>query len=78
MFIEYVKKQKWTMMCFGVERVLNPMINPVLHSNAGKSIIRISKNLLDPKKEGITLKVYTPRLSKNIKLQKQLVKVYKE
>lgn len=77
-FVEYVKKQKWTTMCFGVERVLNPMTNPVLHGNAGKSITRISKNLLDPKKEGITLEVYTPRLGKNVKLQQQLVKVYEE
>jgi hypothetical protein len=77
-FVEYVRKQKWTTMCFGVERVLNPTTNPVLHSNAGKSITRISKNLLDPNKEGITLEVYTPRLGKNVKLQQQLVKVYEE
>jgi hypothetical protein len=77
-FVEYVKKQKWTTMCFGVERVLNPMTNPVLHGNAGKSITRISKNLMDPKKDGITLEVYTPRLGKNVKLQQQLVKVYEE
>lgn len=77
-FVEYVKKQKWTTMCFAVERVLNPMTNPVLHGNAGKSITRISKNLMDPKKEGITLEAYTPRLGKNVKLQQQLVKVYEE
>ena len=65
-------------MCFGVERVLNPMTNPVLHGTAGKSITRISKNLLDPEKEGVTLEVYTPRLGKNVKLQQQLVKVYEE
>jgi lysylphosphatidylglycerol synthetase-like protein (DUF2156 family) len=77
-FVEYAKKQKWTTMCFGIERVLNPMANPVLHGNAGKSITRTSKNLLDPKKEGITLEVYTPRLGKNLKLQQQLVQVYEE
>ena len=77
-FVEYAKEQKWTTMCFGVERVLNPMTNPVLHGNAGKSITRISKNLLDSKKEGITLEVYTPRLGKNLKLQQLLVRVYEE
>ena len=77
-FVDYAKEQKWTTMCFGVERVLNPMTNPVLHSNAGKSITRITKNLLDPKKEAITLEVYTPRLGKNVKLQQQLIKVYEE
>ncbi|KAG0648442.1 hypothetical protein D0Z07_5568 [Hyphodiscus hymeniophilus] len=77
-FVEYAKEQKWTTMCFGVERVLNPMTNPVLHGNAGKSITRMSKNLLDLKKGGITLEVYTPRNGKNIELQQQLVKVYEE
>lgn len=77
-FVEHMQKQSWTTMCFGVERVLNPMTNPVLHGNAGKSITRISKNLLDPKKEGVTVEVYTPRLGKNVKLQQQLVRVYEE
>ena len=77
-FVEYAKSHKWTTMCFGVERVLNPMTNQVLHGNAGKSVTRISKNLLDPKKEGISIEIYTPRLGKNLKLQQQLVQVYEE
>lgn len=77
-FVKYVQKEKWTTMCFATERVLNPMTNPVLHSNAGKSITRNSRNLLDPKKEGLTLEVYTPLLGKNAHLQQQLVNVYEE
>lgn len=75
-FTQYCRKEKWTTMCFATERVLNPMTNPVLHSNAGKSITRISRNLLDPKKEGLTLHSYTPLLGKNVELQQQLVDVY--
>ncbi|TVY59625.1 hypothetical protein LSUE1_G009427 [Lachnellula suecica] len=77
-FVEYIRTQKWTTMCFATERVLNPMTNPVLHGKAGKSITRTSRNLLDPKKEGLTLEVYTPLLGKNAALQQQLVNVYEE
>jgi hypothetical protein len=77
-FVEYVKSQNWTTMCFATERVLNPMTNSVLHGNAGKSITRTNKNLMDPNKEGIMLHVYTPRHGHNPALQEQLVKVYEE
>jgi lysylphosphatidylglycerol synthetase-like protein (DUF2156 family) len=77
-FVEYARKENWTTMCFATERVLNPMTNAVLLGTAGKSIVRTSKNLLDPKKEGITLEVYTPRLGKSPRLQQQLVAVYEE
>lgn len=75
-FVDYAHSQKYTTMCFAFERVLNPMTNPVLHSNAGKSILRTARNLLDPKKEGLAIKVYTPSLGKNAHLQQQLVDVY--
>jgi hypothetical protein len=75
-FVDYARTQKYTTMCFAFERVLNPMTNPVLHSNAGKSILRISRNLLDPKKDNLTIEVYTPSLGKNALLQQQLVDVY--
>ncbi|KAN0112910.1 DUF2156 domain containing protein [Hyaloscypha variabilis] len=77
-FVDYARKENWTTMCFATERVLNPMTNPVLQGTAGKSIVRTTKNLLDSKKEGITLEVYTPRLGKNPRLQQQLVDVYEE
>jgi hypothetical protein len=77
-FFQYARKENWTTMCFATERVLNPMTNPVLQGTAGKSIVRTTKNLLDPKKEGITIEVYTPRLGKNPRLQQQLVDVYEE
>jgi hypothetical protein len=77
-FVGYARKEKWTTMCFATERVLNPMTNPVLHGNAGKSITRTTRNLLNPQKEGLTLEVYTPLLGKNAALQQQLVNVYEE
>ncbi len=76
-FIEYAKSQKWTTMCFATECVLNPMTNPVLHSNAGKSITRTNKNLMDSAREGITLQMYTPRHGKNPKLQDSLLRCTK-
>ncbi|KAF4618131.1 hypothetical protein G7Y89_g14976 [Cudoniella acicularis] len=77
-FVDHVRgfKKPWTTMCFAYERVLNPMTNPVLHSNAGKSITRTARNLLDPKKDGLAMSVYTPALGKNPLLQQQLVNVY--
>ncbi|TID18884.1 hypothetical protein E2P81_ATG05858 [Venturia nashicola] len=75
-FVDYAHSQKYTTMCFAFERVLNPMTNPVLHSNAGKSILRTARNLLDPQKEGLAIEVYTPSLGKNALLQQQLVDVY--
>jgi hypothetical protein len=75
-FVDYARSQNYTTMCFAFERVLNPMTNPVLHSNAGRSITRITRNLLDPQKGGITVEVYTPALGKNAILQQQLVNVY--
>lgn len=77
-FVEYAKQMNWTTMCFGTERVLNPMTNPVLHGNARKSITRTNKNLMDPNKEGITLEVYKPRLGRDPRLEEQLVKVYEK
>jgi len=75
-FVEYARTQKYTTMQFAFERVLNPMTNPVLHSNAGKSILRTSRNLLDPKKDNLSIEVYTPSLGKDAILQQQLVDVY--
>ena len=43
-------------MYFGLERVLHPMTNPVLHGNAEKSITRISKYLLDPQRKALHLR----------------------
>jgi len=75
-FKNFVQGEKWTTMHFGTERVLNPLTNPVLHGTAAKSITVRNKHLLNPKKEGISVEVYTPRLRKNAKLQQQLVHVY--
>lgn len=78
-FMRYAKEQKWVTMQFGMERVLNPMTNPVLLENGGKTGKRMTKQnkqLLDPKKGGLTVEVYSPSISRNDVLQEQLVGVY--
>lgn len=74
--LNYAKEKKWVTMHFGVERVLNPLTNPVLLEYSGKRIIRQNKQLLDPRKGGITLEVYSPAMAKCPQLQEQLVTVY--
>ena len=74
--LEYGKKRKWTSMRFGTERVLNPMNNPVLQEKAQKQVIRQNKQLLDPKRGGLTLGIYSPAQGRDKHLQDQLVNVY--
>ena len=78
-FAQYAKEQKWATMQFGMERVLNPLTNPVLLEKGGKTGKRMTnqnKQLLDPKKGGLTVEVYSPLVSKDPLLQEQLVGVY--
>lgn len=78
-FTKYAKEQKWVTMQFGIERVLNPLTNPVLLENSGKTGKRMAasnKQLLDPKKGGITVEVYSPSVAHRPELQAQLVGVY--
>ena len=78
-FATYAKEQKWVTMHFGIERVLNPLTNPILLENGGKTGKRMAsanRQLLDPKKGGLSVEVYCPSVAKRPELQEQLVAVY--
>jgi hypothetical protein len=78
-FAKYAKEQKWVTMKFGIERVLNPLTNPILLENGGrtgKRMMSSNKQLLDPKKGGLSVEVYSPSVAKRPDLQEQLVGVY--
>jgi hypothetical protein len=78
-FAKYAKEQKWVTMEFGIERVLNPLTNPILLENGGrtgKRMMSSNKQLLDPKKGGLSVEVYCPSIAKRPDLQEQLVGVY--
>ncbi|KAG9230410.1 hypothetical protein BJ875DRAFT_472301 [Amylocarpus encephaloides] len=77
-FAVFARRNKWVTMCFATDRVLNPMTNPVLHSNSGKSIARNVKKLLDVKGAGIKVEAYTPTLGRDMQLEEQLLNVYDE
>ena len=66
-------------MQFGIERVLNPLTNAILLENGGKTGKRMAssnRQLLDPKKGGLSVEVYCPSVAKRPELQEQLVGVY--
>ncbi|KAK7178193.1 Aspartate-tRNA ligase, cytoplasmic 1 [Paraphaeosphaeria sporulosa] len=72
----YGRKKKWVTMHFGEERVLNPMTNPVLLETAGKRIVRQNRQLLDPNKGKITVKVYSTAAGVDPIMQEYLVRIY--
>ncbi|KAI9823823.1 MAG: hypothetical protein M1819_001124 [Sarea resinae] len=73
---KYAEEKKWVTMHFGEERVLNPLNNPVLFEKSGKRIIMQNKQLLDPKRGGVTLDAYSPAQGRDPQLQEQLVNIY--
>jgi lysylphosphatidylglycerol synthetase-like protein (DUF2156 family) len=75
-FSSYAQGKNWPTLEFGVERVLNPMTNPVLlETGQGKRIICSSKALL---KKNVKLGVYVPRRGTDKLLQSQLINIYTE
>lgn len=78
-FAAYAKEQKWVTMHFGIERVLNPLTNPILLETGGKTgkrMMSTNRQLLDPKKGGLSVEVYSPSVARRPELQEQLVGVY--
>lgn len=78
-FADYAKEQKWVTMHFGIERVLNPLTNPILlekGGRTGKRMATTNRQLLDPKKGGLSVEVYCSSVAKRPELQEQLVSVY--
>lgn len=74
-FAEYAARNRsWVTMHFGVERVLNPLTNPILlETGAGKRIISKSKELL---RKNVSLGIYIPKYRPDSLLQEQLVSIY--
>lgn len=73
-FAKYAESRKWVTMQFGVEKVLNPVTNPiVLEAGAGKRTITSCKALL---KKGTTLGVYIPKHGVDETLQEEIMEVY--
>ncbi|KAK6349941.1 hypothetical protein TWF696_006199 [Orbilia brochopaga] len=78
-FMKYACEQKWTSMQFGVERVLNPLTNPIVleNSGTGKRLLAQNRQLLNPDKLGITLDVYVPSVQgRDAALEQELTGVY--
>lgn len=73
-FGKYAEGRKWVTMQFGVEKVLNPMTNPLLlESGAGKRTISSSMALI---KKGVSLGIYIPKYGSDEILQDQIMDVY--
>lgn len=76
-FSRYAFDQKgWVSMRFGTERALNPMTNEILLNGDSKRMVKQIKALLDPKRGGMSIHVYTPHERPDYYLQNQLVEVY--
>ncbi|RHZ67141.1 protein ergS [Aspergillus thermomutatus] len=70
--------KKWTVLQFGKERVLNPLMNEVIHETHGKRILTQNRQLLNPSKGGITLDIYTPSPQTDYGLEIELCAIYEE
>ena len=75
-FVDYAREQKWSSIQFGVERVLNPLDNPIMLEQTGKRMISQNRQLLDPDRFGLTLHVYSPSQAENLELQEELKGIY--
>jgi Phosphatidylglycerol lysyltransferase, C-terminal len=73
-FARYAQNKKWVTMQFGIERVLNPMTNPLLlETGGGKRMISQNRQLL---RGNMTLGIYRPTQKLDLALQKQLANIY--
>jgi lysylphosphatidylglycerol synthetase-like protein (DUF2156 family) len=78
-FAEYAQQHGWATLHFGYERVLNPLTNKVLQKQASKRILSQNKQLLDPKRGGVSVHLYCPSIQGvNSALETQLQKLYDE
>lgn len=78
-FAEYAQQHGWATLHFGYERVLNPLTNKVLQKQAGKRILSQNRQLLDPKRGGVSVHLYCPSVQgANSALESQLQELYDE
>lgn len=69
---------RWASIQFGVERVLNPVTNPVLfeQGKTAKRIVSQNRQLLNPDKGGISIGIYNPSIHRDFALQEKLREIY--
>lgn len=68
---------RWASVQVSSECVLNPLRNDVLRKKSGKRMISQNRQLLDPKRGGIKIRIYSPAATGvDAKLEAQLQKLY--
>ncbi|KAH6900816.1 hypothetical protein B0T10DRAFT_37728 [Thelonectria olida] len=76
-FAKYVRDLGWATFRFGRERIVNPISNPVLRKGAGKRMLSQTRQLLDPKRGGLTIHLYSPSsTSRELALEVELQRLY--
>lgn len=75
-FASYAKKMSWVTVQFGVERIINPLSNPLLAGNEGKRIYIRSMQLLHPENVGLKLDIYDPSHSRDPPLEAAMAHAY--
>jgi hypothetical protein len=66
----------WPVLRYGTEKVLNPMTNKVMLGKDGKRIRVQCRQLLDPKKGGLSLHTYIPRKGRDYALEAVFTDIY--
>ncbi|KAM5344479.1 hypothetical protein ACJ41O_013015 [Fusarium nematophilum] len=78
-FAGYLQRQGWTTLHFGHERVINTLTNKVLRNQASKRMVSQNRQLLDPKRGGISVRLYCPSVEGvDPALEAQLQDLYDE
>ncbi|KAF4439563.1 hypothetical protein F53441_12549 [Fusarium austroafricanum] len=76
-FAKYAQEQGWATMHFGHETVFNPLTNKVLQKKAGKRMLAQNKQLLDPKRGGLSIHLYCPSINEaDSELENKLQRLY--
>lgn len=72
---ELALQQGWITMQFGVEKILNPLTNPLLLGTGGKRTVQKCRQL---SKSGLTTQVYRPDCEHDAEIESRLVQIYDE
>jgi lysylphosphatidylglycerol synthetase-like protein (DUF2156 family) len=75
-FKEFAERQQWSLLNFGIERVINPVTNCILSGACGKRTYAQSRQLLDPNRGGLKLMLYNPDASRDEQIESTLRDIY--
>ena len=67
------REQNWITMCFGVEKILNPITNPLVTGTGGKRTVTQCKHLL---KSGMSVDLYSPSYVHDAEIEAAIVEIY--